>query len=83
MSIKHQAVDKAETKMEKTISVLKNEFVGIRAGRANPKLLERITVDYYGTQTPITQVANVSSPEPRLLAIALWDASMLKDVEKA
>jgi len=83
MSMSHPALEKAEAKMEKTLSVLKNEFVGIRAGRANPKLLERITVDYYGTATPITQVANVSSPEPRLLAIALWDPSMLKDVEKA
>lgn len=73
----------AGEKMDKTISVLKKEFVSIRAGRANAQVLDRILVDYYGTPTPIPQMANVSSPEPRMLTIALWDTSMIKEVEKA
>ncbi|MBQ9942286.1 MAG: ribosome recycling factor [Christensenellaceae bacterium] len=79
----YQAIEKANGKMDKTIIALQNEFASIRAGRANPQLLNRITVDYYGTQTPSPQVGNVSSPEPRLLTISLWDASMMKEVEKA
>ena len=73
----------AKEKMNKTLHVLQSEFEAIRAGRANPKLLERIVVDYYGAPTPITQMANISTPEPRVLAISLWDASALKNVEKA
>lgn len=80
---KHEALEKAQSKMEKTIEALKNEFVSIRAGRANAQLLNRISVDYYGTPTPIPQVGNVATPEPRLLTISLWDTSMLKEVEKA
>ena len=80
---KHEALEKAQGKMEKTIEALKNEFVSIRAGRANAQLLNRISVDYYGTPTPIPQVGNVATPEPRLLTISLWDTSMLKEVEKA
>ena len=72
-----------DSKMQKAYDFLATDFAAIRAGRANPQLLERIRVDYYGTPTPITQVGNVSSPEPRLLAISLWDQSILKDVEKA
>ena len=83
MGFDHEALSRASEKMEKTISALKNEFVNIRAGRANPKLLDKIMVDYYGTMTPIPQVGNVASPEPRVLTISLWDASMLKAVEKA
>jgi len=83
MSVQHDSVDKAAQKMEKTLNVLKNEFVNIRAGRANPKILEKVMVNYYGNMTPITQVGNVSSPEPRMLTLSLWDASMMKDVEKA
>lgn len=83
MSIKHEAIEKATKKMEKTINALLSEFVNIRAGRANPKILDKITVDYYGTMTPIPQIGNVSSPEPRVLTISLWDAGMMKDVEKA
>ena len=79
----HEAIDKAQGKMEKTIDALKNEFVSIRAGRANAQILNRIMVDYYGTPTPIPQVGNVSTPEPRMLTISLWDNSMLKEVEKA
>jgi len=83
MSVQHEAIDKATQKMEKTISVFKSELVGIRAGRANPQLLNRIMVNYYGTMTPIPQVGNVASPEPRMLTISLWDNSLMKEVEKA
>lgn len=73
----------AQDKMNKTISVLNGELGTLRAGRANPKLLDRIMVDYYGTPTPVNQVGTISSPEPRLLVISLWDASMIPAVEKA
>ncbi|MGI6315896.1 MAG: ribosome recycling factor [Christensenellales bacterium] len=76
-------INEAERRMERTISYLKNEYSTLKAGRANPQILERIYVDYYGTRTPITQVGNVSAPEPRVLVINLWDSSMLKAVEKA
>lgn len=72
-----------EAKMKKTLEVLQQEFSTLRAGRANPAVLDRVTIDYYGTQTPINQVASISSPEPRLLAIQPWDASVLKAIEKA
>ena len=72
-----------EERMTKTIEVLQQEFSTLRAGRANPAVLDRITIDYYGTQTPINQVASISAPEPRLLAIQPWDASVLKSIEKA
>lgn len=72
-----------KTKMEKTIEVMKADFNTIRAGRANAAVLEKITVDYYGTATPIQQIASVSTPEPRMLAIQPWDASALKLIEKA
>jgi len=72
-----------ESRMKKTIEVLQQEFSTLRAGRANPAVLDRITIDYYGTQTPINQVASISAPEPRLLAIQPWDASALKAIEKA
>lgn len=77
------AIEIAQDKMNKTIAVLKRELGGLRAGRANPQLLERITVDYYGSATPINQIGNISSPEPRLLVINLWDAKMIPAVEKA
>lgn len=76
-------IELAQDKMNKTIAVLKRELGSLRAGRANPQLLERIMVDYYGTATPINQIGTISSPEPRLLVISLWDASMLSAVEKA
>lgn len=69
--------------MDKTLANLRRELASIRAGRANAQLLDNITVDYYGKQTPIAQIGNVSIPEPRLLTISLWDPSMLKAVEKA
>lgn len=75
--------DEFEMKMKKTLGVLKDEMNAIRAGRANPSLLDRITVDYYGSQMPLKQIANVSSPEPRLLVIQPYDASCIKDIEKA
>ncbi|MDP4110185.1 MAG: ribosome recycling factor [Bacillota bacterium] len=72
-----------EHKMKKTIEVLLHEFGTIRAGRANAGVLDRVTIDYYGTQTPIHQVASISSPEPRILVIQPWDTSSLKVIEKA
>ncbi len=69
-------------KMDKSISVLKENLAEIRAGRANPSVLNKITVDYYGTPTPITQVGNITVPEARLLVFTPWDATVLKDVEK-
>ena len=72
-----------KVKMEKTIEVMKHEFNTIRAGRANVAVLDKITVDYYGAPTPIQQIASVSTPEPRMLAIQPWDTSALKLIEKA
>ena len=73
----------AKTKMEKTKDVLRSDLMAIRAGRANPQLLDRITVDYYGTPTPLKNVANISAPEPRILQINPWDAKMVKDISRA
>lgn len=72
-----------EDKMEKSLDSLYNEYTTIRAGRANPHILDKIKVDYYGTPTPIQQVGNVSVPEARMILIQPWDASVLKDLEKA
>ena len=72
-----------EEKMEKSIDALLNEYASIRAGRANPHVLDKIKVDYYGTPTPIQQVANVSVPEARMIQIQPWEKSMLKAIEKA
>lgn len=77
------AVELAKEKMGKTISVLKQELSGLRAGRANAQVLDRITADYYGTPTLINQMGNISAPEPRLLVIAPYDPSALKEIEKA
>lgn len=68
---------------EKAIDYMKNEFTLMRAGRANPKLVENIKVDYYGALTPIKQMGNISVPEPRQIVISVWDKSTLKDIEKA
>ena len=76
-------LDTAKEKMKKSCEVYERDMMGLRAGRANPKLLDRIMVDYYGTQTPIPQIGNISSPEPRLLVIAPWEAKMIPQVEKA
>ncbi len=72
-----------EEKMQKTMQNLSGEFGSIRAGRANPHVLDKIRVDYYGTPTPIQQVANVNVPEPRMIQIQPWEASMVKVIEKA
>ncbi len=73
----------AEEKMKKTLNVLDSDYKSIRAGRANPSVLDKVTVDYYGTETPVNQVAAVSVSEARVLVIQPWDASMLKALEKA
>lgn len=78
-----ELIKDAEGRMDKTIGVLRHELGALKAGRANPQLLDRVMVDYYGSQTPVTQVGNVSAPEPRVLVINLWDNAMLKPVEKA
>ena len=70
-------------KMEKTITSFEKELATIRAGRANPHVLDRITVDYYGSPTPLQQVANISVPEPRMIQIQPWEASLIKDICKA
>lgn len=72
-----------EDRMSKAIDALKKEYATIRAGRANPGLLEKVLVDYYGSPTPISQLANISAPEARLLVIQPWDKTVLSDVEKA
>lgn len=72
-----------EGKMQKTMNNLAEEYGGIRAGRANPHVLDKLRVDYYGTPTPIQQVANVNVPEPRMIQIQPWEASMVKAIEKA
>lgn len=72
-----------DQKMLKTIEVVKSNFASVRAGRANAGVLDRITVEYYGTPTPLNQVAAISSPDPRTLVIQPWDGSLLKAVEKA
>jgi len=76
-------LEQFEVKMNKTFANLEGEFQSIRAGRANPHVLDKIRVDYYGTPTPIQQVGNVSVPEPRMLQIAPWDKSLIKPIEKA
>lgn len=73
----------ASQRMEATINAARQDFAGIRTGRANPALLDRIQVEYYGAVTPIQQVATISVPEPRLLVIQPWDKSSIKDIEKA
>ena len=72
-----------EEKMNKTLDSLNNDFGTIRAGRANPRVLDKIRVDYYGTPTPLQQVGNISVPEPRVLVIAPWEKNLIKPIEKA
>lgn len=78
-----ELIKNTEEKMNKTIGVLERDYKSIRAGRANVSVLDRITVEYYGCPTPIQQMAAVSVPEPRVLMIQPWDASSMKDIEKA
>lgn len=72
-----------EEKMEKSYDVLQDEYASIRAGRANPHVLDKLRVDYYGTPTPLQQVANISVPEPRMIMIQPWERKLIKDIEKA
>ena len=72
-----------EEKMEKSLNNLEEEYAGIRAGRANPHVLDKLRVDYYGTPTPIQNVANVSVPEARMIQIQPWEGSLVKEIEKA
>ena len=72
-----------DAKMQKTLEVVMSDFAGVRAGRANAGVLDKITVEYYGTETPIHQVASISTPDPRTLVIQPWDGTLLKAVEKA
>lgn len=72
-----------EAKMKKTTEILSEQFASVRAGKANPAVLDRITVDYYGTPTPIQQIASISTPDARSLLIQPWDGSVLKGIEKA
>ena len=75
-------IKKFEEKMQKSIESLEREYNSIRAGRANPHVLDKIKVDYYGTPTPLQQVGNVSVPEPRIITIQPWETSLLKAIEK-
>lgn len=75
--------DEFETKLDKCVANLKNEFLQLKAGRANPHILDKLTADYYGAETPINQMANISVPEARMLVISPWDATCLKAIEKA
>ena len=72
-----------EEKMEKSLAALEADYATIRAGRANPHILDKIKVDYYGTPSPLQQVANVSDPEARMIQIQPWESSLIKDIEKA
>lgn len=78
-----EELKKLSDKMDKSIVALKNEFTSIRTGQANASLLDRVFVEYYGSRTPITQVASVTVPEARLLVVQPWDKGLLKDIEKA
>ncbi|MBO8137065.1 MAG: ribosome recycling factor [Desulfotomaculum sp.] len=73
----------AEEKMKKSVEVTKGEFASMRAGRATPALVEKIQVEYYGTPTPLNQLASISAPEPRLLVIQPWDKNVIPEIEKA
>ena len=79
----YEAIEIAKDKMGKTINILKQELASLRAGRANPQVLDKLTIDYYGTQTPINQVGNITVPEARLLVITPWDSTLIKEIEKA
>ena len=76
-------VKDAEIRMQKTIEAVKGDFASVRAGRANASVLDRIQVEYYGTPTPLNQVASISSPDPRQLVIQPWDGSLLRAIEKS
>ena len=77
------STNKKKKKMEKSLSNLQEDYVSIRAGRANPHILDKIQVDYYGTPSPLQSVANISVPEARMILIQPWESSLIKDIEKA
>ncbi|NNF69763.1 MAG: ribosome recycling factor, partial [Acidimicrobiia bacterium] len=78
-----ELLDEAKAKMDQAIVHTQDEFATVRSGRANPSLLHRVTVDYYGTQTPLQQLAGFSVPEPRLLVVSPYDQSAIGDIERA
>lgn len=78
-----ERIQKYEEKMKKTLGSLEAELTTIRAGRANPHILDKLTVDYYGTPTPLQQVANITVPEARMIQIQPWEASLIKEISKA
>ncbi|MDO4965549.1 MAG: ribosome recycling factor [Lachnospiraceae bacterium] len=79
----NERIKEYNDKMQKTLDHLESEFASVRAGRANPHVLDKVKVDYYGTPTPIQQVGNLSVPEPRIIVIQPWEKSLLKEIEKA
>ncbi len=79
----HEVVADAKTSMQKAVEAAKREFASVRTGRASPALLDRVTVDYYGVPTPITQVASITVPDARLLVIQPWDKSLVREIERA
>jgi ribosome recycling factor len=78
-----ETLKETEAKMRKVVEILRKDLAGLRAGRATPALLDRVSLDYYGTVTPLNQLANISVPEPRLLVIQPWDRKSINDIEKA
>ena len=78
-----ELISTAEANMQKTVEIVKREFASLRAGRATPALLDKILVNYYGTPTPVNQLASISAPEPRLLVVQPWDKSVTGEIEKA
>ena len=79
----HEALNAIEPKMKRAVEAMERDFSGVRTGRASTALFERITVDYYGAQTPLNQVAGISTPDPHLIVIQPWDRSVLSAIEKA
>jgi ribosome recycling factor len=76
-------MNELQSKMDKTMDVLKDELNTIRAGKANPQILNRVTIEYYGTPTPLNQVAGISAPEPRMIVVQPYDTSIISDIERA
>lgn len=76
-------IDRVQERMDKAVHNLQREFASVRAGRATPSMLDKVMVDYYGSQMPVNQVAGISSPEPRLLVVSPWEKTMLGEIEKA
>ena len=83
MATVNEIISGIESKMEKSVAALRVDLASLRAGRATPSLLEKVMVDYYGSPTPVTQVASVTVPEPRMIVIQPWEKNILKDIEKA